>query len=233
MPATILMSVTAIIAVIAAIFFIVKSTVKPRNRSIRALGEQLGFSFMGNDNAILDKIKFFKLYDVTTRNASAHNVLHSKTSPPDVCIFDYEATTGPEELPATDVHTVFYFKDDRMQLPGFRLLPENSEMARRNDSVLKYRPISFATHPVFSSKFRLVGPDDHEIREFFTPEIRVFFEKQGEICVEGFASELLVYRPEKNIATTDFLKSFKLAQGVFTLFLERSKAAAGSSMSSQ
>lgn len=222
------MSIMTLIFIIIAIgiaflFLVLVKTGKPRSRSAPAVAEQLGFNFFEKDNEILEKIKFFKLYDITTRNASARNVYRAKKTPPDVCVFDYEATTGPEDAPATDTHTTFYFKDDRMKLPGFRLLPENSEIARRNNSVLKYRPISFASNPAFSSRFRLVGPDGHEIREFFSSDLLDFFEKQGALCTEGFKSELLVYQPKKKVAPADFKKYFDNARSIFDLFLERSK----------
>jgi hypothetical protein len=221
---TTILTITVIIAGIAATLFAFKRAMKPRGGSVRQAGEHLGFSYAEKDNAILDKIKFFKMYDVTTRNASACNVLRSKQSHPDICVFDYEATTGSADAPVTDTHTVFYFNDDRMNLPGFRLVPENSEIARRNDSVLKYRPISFATHPVFSTRFRLVGPDDHEIRELFAPDLRAFFEKQSELCVEGFNAELLVYQLSKTAGGAGFHKSLATAQAVFQRFLDRSLA---------
>jgi hypothetical protein len=217
MPTTTII-LSAIIVGIAVLFLFLKHTNKPNSGSLRLVGERLGFSYAETDNSILDKIKFFKIYDITTRNASAHEVLRSTNTPPDICIFDYEATTGTEDAPATDIYTTFYFNDDRMKLPGFRLLPEKSEIAIRNNSVLKYRPISFASHPVFSTRFRLVGPDDHEIREFFKPEIREFFEKQGELCVEGFRTELLVYQPGKTVVAANFEKNFKLVQTIYKLF---------------
>lgn len=201
---------------------LLRRTVKPDQRSIRTIGEHNGFTFADKDNTILDKIKFFKMYDISTRNASARNVFRSKTAQPELCIFDYEATTGPEDLPVTDTHTTFYFRDDRMALPGFRLVPENSEIVLRNDSVLKYRPISFASHPVFSSKFRLVGPDGHEISDFFSPDLPGFFEKQGAICVEGFKSELLIYQPKKRVASAGFQGALNGARTIFDTFLKRS-----------
>jgi hypothetical protein len=221
MTALILATAGVLIGVSIALILL-RRTRKPDGRPVPAAGEHDGLTFVEKDNAVLDKIKFFKMYDVTTRNASAYNVYRSKNPPPDLCVFDYEATTGPESSPVTDIHTTFYFRDDRLKLPGFRLLPENSAIVRRSDSVLKYRPISFASHPVFSSRFRLAGPDGHEIGDFFTPDLRNFFEKQDDLCVEGFQSELLVYRPKRRIASREFQKYLENARAIFDLFLKRS-----------
>lgn len=220
---TTLILITSVVLIGISIIVLVRSrAIKPKGHSISAVRKQVGLSFTEYDDAILDKIKFFKMYDVTTRNASARNVFRSTNPPPDICVFDYEATTGTEDTPVTETHTTFYFRDDRMVLPGFRLLPENSDIARRNDSVLKYRPITFASHPVFSSRFRLVGPDGHEIRAFFSPDICSFFEKLDAVCVEGFKSELLVYLPKKKVTPDDFQKYFIEARTIFDLLLNRS-----------
>jgi hypothetical protein len=210
---------------IIAIVLMIRSRRKPRSLAIRGLSEDLGFEFSEKDNSILEKIKFFKIYNVATLQASARNVLRSKTKPPEIWIFDYESLIGAADSSSTMVQTVFYFSDERMKIPGFRLFPVNAEITKREDTVFKYRPISFPAQPAFATKYRLIGPEEHEIRELFSPEMIDYFGKLKNICVEGFGPELLVYQPKKIVAGKDFQTHYTIAQDIFQFFLDRSLVA--------
>ena len=204
-------------------FILVRRThSKPRSLSIRELSERLGLEFSEKDNSILEKIKFFKIYNVATLQASAHNVMRPKSKPPEVWIFDYESVVGTPESSSTMVQTTFYFSDERMKIPGFRLFPMNAEITKREDAVFKYRPISFPAQPTFAAKYRLIGPDEHEIRDLFSPEMIDYFGKLKTICVEGFDRELLIYQPKKLVAEKDFQDYYRIAQTIFQFFIDRS-----------
>src|SRR5512147_1119479 len=92
----IILGALLILGIGIALFF-KRSHTKPRSITIRELSDQLGFEFSEKDNSILEKIKFFKIYNVATLQASARNVLRSKTNPPEVCVFDYESVIGTPE----------------------------------------------------------------------------------------------------------------------------------------
>jgi hypothetical protein len=218
--------ITGIIVGVAAIVLMLRSRARPRSLTIRGLGEQLGFEFSEKDNSILEKIKFFKIYNVATLQASARNVLRSKKAPPEIWVFDYESVVGAPQSSVAMVQTVFFFNDERMKNPGFRLFPVNDAITKREDTVFKYRPITFPANTGFAAKYQLTGPDEPEIRELFSPELVDYFVKQKHICVEGFGKDLLVYQPQKIVAIKDFQTFSAIAQDIFQFFLERSLVAA-------
>jgi hypothetical protein len=225
MLAILLIAAGIVLGAIVAFTLYKRSHAKPRSLSIRELSERLGFEFSEKDNTILEKIKFFKIYNVATLQASAHNVLHSKTKPPEAWIFDYESVIGTPDSSVTTVQTTFYFTDERMKTPGFRLFPVHAEINKREDTVFKYRPISFSSQPAFAAKYRLIGPDEHEIRELFSPEMIEYFGKLKNICVEGFDRELLIYQPRKIVAEKEFQDYYQIAQTIFQFILDRSAVA--------
>jgi hypothetical protein len=197
---------------------------KARPLAMREMSDQLDLEFAEKDNSILDRIKFFKIYHVTTLQAAARNVLRSKNSRPEVCVFDYESIIGTLGNSLTITQTIFYFKDDRMKLPGFRLSPEKAEIMKGKDTVFTYRPIVFPDHPSFSDHYRLVGPEDTEVRELFSSDILEYFAKLKGLWVEGFESELLIYEPKKIVVGKEFHRYYNTAHAIFQVFFNRSTA---------
>lgn len=192
----------------------------PRNAAVRASGDASDLSYSEKDNSILERLKFFRIYDATTLQVAANNVLRSKTRPPDIWIFDYSAVIGLRKDSGRVEQTVFYFNDPRMKLPGFRILPKKSEIARRSDTVFKYRPIIFQANPRFMAHYRLIGPDEHDIRELFKPDLLGYFEKLSGLCVEGFGNEVIMYRHKALINEKQFPRFYRNARSIFELLLQ-------------
>lgn len=195
---------------------------RPRAAAIRELGENLDLLFSDADPNVLEQLKFFKIYDAATRELAARNVLRSKTRPPEFCVFDYVSLVGTQKASTRVDQTVFYFRDPRMKLPGFRLFPKKSDILKRNDTVIKYRSVSFPSNPLFSHAYRLIGPDGDEVRELFKPDLVSYLEKLHGLHIEGFDTELLLYLYKRVIPEKDFLRWYQNAQSIFQLFLHHS-----------
>jgi hypothetical protein len=201
------------------------SSQKPRPLAMRELGGALDLTYAEKDNSILEQLKFFKIYDATTLQVAAHNVLRSKSMPPDIWVFDYKAMTGMSTSTERVAHTVIYFCDPRLNLAGFRLFPAAADIGRQGEAVFKYRPITFPSSPQFSANYRLVGPYDHDIRQLFTTDVLTFFGKTKGICVEAFKNEVLVYQHKIIIPANKFNRFYQNALVIFQLLLQHSPAA--------
>lgn len=210
----------AIIA--AAILMYQQSRRKPRPIAMRELAAGLDLIYTEKDNSILENLKFFKIFDATTLQAAAHNVLRSRTRPPDFWIFDYQAVVGLHNASDRVEQTVFYFSDPRMKLPGFRLIPTDTDIGKQSDAVFKYRPIVFQSNPQFMANYRLISPDEQEIREIFKSDVIAYFEKLKGVCVEGFGNEVFMYQYKTLIHEKCFSRFYQNAQSIFQLFLHHS-----------
>ena len=70
-----------------------------------------------------------------------------------------------------------------------------------------YKDINFEMYPDFSKKFLLMGPDEAEIRSFFTDEIIQFFENHQIYHIES-NGESIVFFDKIKLARTDETISF-------------------------
>ncbi len=70
-----------------------------------------------------------------------------------------------------------------------------------------YKDINFEMYPDFSNKFLLMGPDEEEIRSFFTNEIIQFFENHQIYHIESNGESMVIFDKIK-LARTDETISF-------------------------
>ncbi len=70
-----------------------------------------------------------------------------------------------------------------------------------------YKDINFEMYPDFSKKFLLMGPDENEIRSFFTDEIIQFFENHQIYHIESNGESMVIFDKIK-LARTDETISF-------------------------
>jgi hypothetical protein len=217
-----LLAAISVAIIAAAILMYRQSRRKSRPAAMLEIGTRLDLTYTEKDNSILENLKFFKIYDATTLQAAAHNVLRSRTRPPDFWIFDYQAVVGLRNTSGRVEQTVFYWSDPRMKLPGFRLIPAGADIGKRSDAVFKYRPIVFQSNPQFMANFRLISPDEQDIRTIFKPDLIAYLEKLKDICVEGFGNELFMYRYKTLVHEKSFNRFFQNAKSIFQLFLQNS-----------
>ncbi|MBN2036557.1 MAG: hypothetical protein JW768_07420 [Chitinispirillaceae bacterium] len=211
-------------SVLAVLFFVYnRSTSTSRPLALKREGAGLNLDYTEKDNTILEKLKFYNLYDAATLQASAANVLRSRISSPDIWIFDYHALTGPEPSGVRTSQTVIYLSDPRMKVPRFRLFPARADVGKRTDVVFKYRPIPFADAPRFSAQYRLVGPDEHDIRELFQPGLIAYCEKLKGVCVEGYGNELIMYYRKILVKPKCLARFYQNAHSLFQLVIHHSK----------
>jgi hypothetical protein len=212
-----------VIAISAAVGILMFVPLKSRTNYLRDLCRRYGLTFSEKNSSILDRLKFFKIYQAAPDSEAAFNVLWSQAGQPEVCIFDYKTGAMSNGEPLASAQTVFYFRGD-MKLPGFRFYPKEKSGAdtRKQESLFKYRPIVFSSCPAFSELNQIVGPDDNEIREFFSQQLLEKLLKFRNVWVEGYGSELLVYRRNTIVSGKSIGRHYRSAQTILRLLQERS-----------
>lgn len=73
--------------------------------------------------------------------------------------------------------------DLRKSLPRFMLKPE--EFSDKLAALVGFNDIDFDSYPEFSKRYLLKGADKDGVRNFFPPEIIMFFEKRTDWCAEA------------------------------------------------
>jgi hypothetical protein len=214
-----------IFAIAAVSFIILYVPLKSRGNYLRDFCRRSGLSFSEKENSLLDRIKFFNIYQAAPIREAALNVIRSRAGSPEICIFDYKTETESSGPPKTTTQTIFYFKDT-MKLPGFRFYPKarGGTQTRKQESVFKYRPIVFSSCPAFSEQNQMVGPDDNEIREFFSAELLEKLARFRNLWVEGYGSELLIYRRGRIVGGKGINRHYKSARAILRLFQEHGSA---------
>jgi hypothetical protein len=125
------------------------------------------------------------------------NVLHGTSSDTEVSIFDYCYTTGGGKNSTTHHQTGICFRSKRLDLPKFTMRPEL--WYHKIGSMLGYEDIDFADYPEFSRRYLLRSDDEQGVRELFTAAAIERLEGHSDICAEGSAGRLIVYRAGKRV----------------------------------
>jgi len=90
-----------------------------------------------------------------------------------------------------------------VSLPEFALAPQ--DIFYKVGNAIAHQEIDFASDPVFSARFRLVGADEERVRELFTPDMLAFI---GSIeptwHIEGSGCTLILYCYQYTVKPAEF-----------------------------
>lgn len=210
--------ICVILAGVAVIVWIANTMEKNRISALEAVAQELGLDFIdkpGKDFAHhIGKTRLFN----QGRSRRATNVMQGEANGVAVSIFGYWYTTGHGKRSHTHSQTVICFHSEQMNLPDFELRPEH--LFHKIGSAFGYNDIDFASHPTFSKKYLLRGPNEEAIRDLFEPEKLEFFENLGKplVSIEAEASRLIFYRAGKRLKPgyiRDFMEEGFRVYGLF------------------
>jgi MFS superfamily sulfate permease-like transporter len=162
----------------------------PRQTELRAFGESNDFNFY--PQKVRNAIKY-KDFPIQKGNKILYeeNILEKYTDNAKLSISDI--TLSEVALQAkTDTHiTVVYVSEFNNQIPDFACEPEGlwssfSEFVHGKD-------IDFKEFPEFSEKYYLRGENEEAVRDFFSPHLVRFLEKNEDIHLECHRNKLLFY----------------------------------------
>jgi MFS superfamily sulfate permease-like transporter len=105
--------------------------------------------------------------------------------------FEIEFDADAQTKSATNIIPTVIIKSDK-RLPVFTAEEESffdklAELSGFND-------IDFENHPIFSDKFLLKGPDEEEIRKFFTADLIGLLESHPKFHFESDGKTIMIYR---------------------------------------
>jgi hypothetical protein len=169
---------------------------KKRTEAIRDLARQLSFDFspMGNPE-LMAHLGGFHLMGIG-HSREIHNLLQGSAGELQISIFDYRYVTGSGKQRRTWQQSVFVAQRLGMDLPTFSMRPES--IWHKIGHLFGMNDINFETHPRFSGRYLLKGPDEGSIRELFRPEVLEYFEERTGLNIEG-AGSLLLYATYKRL----------------------------------
>lgn len=191
-------------ALVAALVLVVRTDLRnTRTRAAafqKAAGE-MGFAFHPQGvNGYLGDLSKFDLFQCG-RTRWFRNVLYGRVRGVEVCVFDYQYTTGSDARPQCWHQTAVGFRAPDLALPDFALRLRSwgdrfgpGMPALTREVQAGYREIAFEASAAFSRHYRLSAIDEAEVRRLFAGGPLDFFADRPALNVEAHGDRLLVYR---------------------------------------
>lgn len=187
-----------------------------RTEAVKAVADQLGFTYQQTSSQFVDSRISQSTLCSKGRDRRLKNVIKGRSDNIQISVGDYAYTTGSGKNKATHRQTIVILECTRSYLPRFSLVPEN--ILHKIGNFLGYPDINFNSHPEFSRRYRLTGPDESAIRNCFAPNILAFFETHHNFCVEGIGSVFLYYKRDYTCQPQDWQKLINTAFRVYKQF---------------
>lgn len=208
------------IVVVGLIIFIFHRAEKKRTAQTEELASELGLDFHPKgDPTVQGTFGELRLFNHGHSRKFA-NMLTGEASGVEICIFDYRYTTGGGKHQHVHSQTVIGFRSELLSLPEFELRPEG--MFHKIGQAFGYGDIDFDTHPLFSKKYLLRGPNEPDIRDLFEPEKLEFFEDFGKklVSVEAGHNRLIFFRAGKRLKPEQIRDFMEEGFRMYALFKE-------------
>jgi hypothetical protein len=176
------------VVLVAAVLLFQWWWARRRRDSLSDVAKRLGLAFEAEDwgsrssGPQLESRHFAHNYGQTFRNSMSGEREGLRVS-----FFDHviRARSGHTDTIASFTQSIF--------LPEF-VFAQQDAFNKIGDSVL-HRQIEFSSDPAFSERFRLLGADDHRVRELFTPDMREFLGGiEPEWRIEASGHTLVMYQ---------------------------------------
>ncbi len=212
-------SVVGVLTLIGAIVYAAHKYEQARTEQFQKVAEDLGLEFFPTGNpAVQDAIGHLRLFN-QGHGRKTQNMLSGQTDDIEIAIFGYRFITGGGKNQQTHQQTVISFQSPHLALTEFELRPEH--IFHKIGQAFGYKDIDFDSHPVFSKRFLLRGPDEAAIREFFKPDLLEFFEAHQGISVEATGDRLIYYRAGKRIKPEEVRSFMEEGFGVYAVMKGR------------
>jgi hypothetical protein len=199
--------VIAGIMLVTFVALIILSRIQARKRTeaLRAVAQQIGFSFEGNDWPDQTKAPHLKtpLFQ-KSGGGGPSNLIVGALAGLDASLFDYSYTVSNGKSTSTITQTVAAYSQT-LWLPAFELRPEG--FFDRIGEAFVHRDIDFDSHPEFSKRYFLRGPAEQTIRDLFSPTLISFLEgmpPDEKWHIEGADTTLVIYRANLTVSPDQF-----------------------------
>ena len=212
-------SVVLFLLIIILIVWISNASGKKRAKALNHVASSLNLEFKDiADNSMMALFREFALFSNAVYPLGS-GVMVGAFKEIYIIIADYKfRVSGTRLIPA---QTIIIINSDSLQLPSFTLQPER--LVQKINLAVGYEKIDidFDSHPDFSKRYLLQGPDEEKIRKFFKPEIIAYFEQHSRLCAEGDGNALLVFKQEHIVPPEEFRSFINKALELYDLLKTR------------
>lgn len=162
-----------------------------RTEAFQKVAAEMGFEFFptGQEGFWGDLSKFHLFQQGHSKHF--RNLMRGTAMGLEVCIFDYQFTTGHGKHAVRWRQTAIGFQSPDLNLPDFGMRPEG--FWQRLGQWLGYQDIDFESHEQFSKQYVLRGSDEAAVRNLFRERVLDYFTDHAGMNVEGHGDRLLVY----------------------------------------
>lgn len=177
------------------------TTLTSRQKELKEIAGNLGWKFHASkvrDKQGLKKFRYFRF----RRIDKLYNVFTGENGSGLIRLMDTEYHQGEFIAQENLKITALTIKLDR-QLPSFTL--EKEWIFDRLPVFGDFEDIDFTEYPEFSKKYKLKATDEKKVREFFSPELLSYFEKNDTYHIEAHANGILIFEKER-LATISEVK---------------------------
>ena len=183
---------TSIFALIIVSAIIGRRRDKRRVVDLREQAKALGLQFIEDPNGeAYHQFDHFKLFK-RGRKRRVSNLIEGDSGDVKISIFDYQFLTGGKKSRQLHRQTIIALRSKQLRFPEFRMRPEI--FLDKLGPTLGLQDLDFDTHPEFSKLFVLAGPDEATIRNFFSPKVLEFFERNPNNSLEAYNDTMFFYR---------------------------------------
>lgn len=177
-----------------------------RTQALTAVSMEIGCVFVGHEWKDVQQAPALQTALFTRGHGKRfRNIMTSSVAGLRTYLFDYAFTVGGGRSSRTYNQTVAAYGKSGGNLPLFNLRPQGL-MHKLWDAVV-HKDISFDSHPNFSQRYVVQGPEIERIRTLFTPALLSFLEQvdqQKKWQLEGMGDTLIIYRAGKKAKPGDF-----------------------------
>lgn len=190
-------AILVVICVIGVAIYFSHRHEKAQTEKFKSIAEQLGLQFFPTEEpSVTASVGNFRLFN-QGHGREFKNIIFGQTEDVTLSIFNYRYTVGGGKNSHTHHQSVCCFQSPQLRLPEFGLSPEH--FFHRIGAIFGYQDINFDTHPSFSKQFLLRGPEEDQIRTFFSPTRLEYFESHPGISIEANGDRFILFRASKRI----------------------------------
>ena len=130
-----------------------------------------------------------------------------------ICTQEYYESRGKSQVDY--IQTLIAVELTKAQLPIFVIEPEGFLNS------LFGMDIDFSAHPNFSKRYKLYGPNEAHIRQFFTDKILSYYEQQPTFSTIGGGKYLVIYQHNVLLKPKQIINSLNFMGNLANLFSAR------------
>ena len=217
-----------IFAVPAGIIYLLIGAFKKgqdRIKHFQAFAAEMQLTFLGQVPFTgLKNYQSFRLFILGKSNRQVRNLASGIVRGFQVSIFDYWYSTNSGRSSKGGhlyTQTVVMVESPQLNLPYFSMNPEGKGIFHTIGDAFGSQDIDFATRPVFSSKYLLVGANEQQIRYMFNDSVLSYLESTTGLCIDSGGNRIVVYRQIGIINPTQIRQIFEEGLQIANLFLHQ------------